>query len=983
MLYRINVKNTLLIFLTLGMIWGCVTTKSHQDMSKVGQFYHNVTAKYNGWFNANELVNNSVLTLETQHEDNFNEILPIYEYAAVQNADAVKADLDEAIKKVSVVVTLHEYSDWADDCYLLIGKALYLKKDYEAAEDALEFYQDEFLPNGKHTSLHKKSKRLNKANKSGKTNAVKEANKRKKELERVRKKAERERKAYNKQIHKLKKKGKSTDDVQRPGTTKGPDATTVLPTSDLKKYEPTAAEIRAKAKAEGEHVGLLGHVPVYDEAILWLAKSYIERQNWTAADYQFRRLESDDVLPPKVYEELPVARAYYHMVRENYPQVIPFLEQAIERASKRANKARYAYIIAQLYDRDGNVAKASEFYQKSLDFSNKYDMEFNTKLSIIRSSVRNKTMTSAEAQQSLEKMLKDEKNKPFLGRIYFVLATLALDNNDVATAIGHLEKSIENVQGDKFQEVESQYLLATLYIKQLQFVEAEAAFKACAAVMSETDPRYKFVKKMGDNLSDIAMNLNTITLQDSLLKLSYMNEDQLKDIARELKKAKQKEEADAAAKSKYAASQVGKGTSPSPAIQNGVPAVRQVSGSAVASTFWAFDQKNLKKAKREFDKTWGDISLTDYWGVSSKASQYASTAEAAQSGNGDIGLYESEIENFFKDVPKNDTARALSHAQIRKSMLLLGQLYRDRLQDFQSSIDILEKLLSRYPDAPEKLETYYQLYLSSLSAGDLLRTEKYKGLLISEYPNSRFARVLSDPNFAASQQSEHERLMAYYDETYSLFEQKNYDVVLQRIADVGEKFGVNNSLMAKFDLLKAMSTGAKMGKDAYVDALKDIIAKYPNTDEDKKAKDMLLLLGDNNANSVYGETGLGDAQFVVEDNALHFIIVYVQNQDELSIQDTKIALAKFNQQYFQLDNIKMTSLVFDPSKNQSLILERSFTTKEKAMKYYDSAIRNPKDFLPSNAIYQVYAISQKNYREVIKARSLDAYKAFFEENYKK
>jgi hypothetical protein len=305
------------------------------------------------------------------------------------------------------------------------------------------------------------------------------------------------------------------------------------------------------------------------------------------------------------------------------------------------------------------------------------------------------------------------------------------------------------------------------------------------------------------------------------------------------------------------------------------------------------------------------------------------------------------------------------------------------LQDFQSSIDILEKLLARYPDAPEKLETYYQLYLSSLSAGDLVRTEKYKSLLISEYPNSRFARVLSDPNFAASQQSEHERLMVYYDETYSLFEQKNYDAVLQRIADVGEKFGVNNSLMAKFELLKAMSTGAKSGKDAYVDALKDIIAKYPNTDEDKKAKDMLLLLGDNNANSVYGETGLGDAQFVMEDNALHFIIVYVQNQDEISIQDTKIALAKFNQQYFQLDNIKMTNLVFDPSKNQSLILERSFTTKEKAMKYYDSAIRNPKDFLPANAIYQVYAISQKNYREVIKARSLDAYKAFYEENYKK
>jgi len=57
-------------------------------------------------------------------------------------------------------------------------------------------------------------------------------------------------------------------------------------------------------------------------------------------------------------------------------------------------------------------------------------------------------------------------------------------------------------------------------------------------------------------------------------------------------------------------------------------------------------------------------------------------------------------------------------------------------------------------------------------------------------------------------------------------------------------------------------------------------------------------------------------------------------------------------------------------------------------KCYDSnntrqtALRSPKDFLPANAIYEVYPITQKNYREVIKARSLETYKAFFEAVYK-
>ncbi len=954
-------------------------------MSKVGQFYHNVTAKYNGWFNANELVEASVLTLEAQHEDNYNEILPIYEYAAVDNADAVKADLDEAIKKVSVVVTLHEFSDWADDSYLLIGKSLYLKKDYEAAENAFEYYMDEFLPNGKRSTIkNKKSKKLKASGKDGRKNSsdVKAANKRKKELQRARKKAEKERKAYNKELRRRKSKGQSTEDLNRPGTTKAPDGTTTIPTSEVKKYEPTAEELKAKAKADGEQSGILTQEPAYDEAILWLAKSYIERENWTAADFQFRRLEGDDVVPPRVHEELPVARAYYHMSRENYPQVIPFLEQAIERAKRKDDKARYSYIIAQLHDKDGNAAKAGEFYQMSLDFSNKYDMEFNTSLSIIRSAVRNKTMTNAEAQQSLEKMLKDVKNKEYLGRIYYVLATLSLEDGDVPLAIGHLENSVASVGQDKFQEIESQYLLATLYLKQLQYVEAEDAFKKGTSIMKETDPRYKYVKKMGDNLRDIAVNLETIKLQDSLLILSYKTDDELKDIALQLKKAKQKEDEEAAAKSKYVSNVDKKSLPPSAgAVDNNGPAVRQVAGSVVENTFWAFDQRNIKKVRREFDRTWNDVPLTDYWRVSSKASQFSSEDDALSEGGDQVAVYESEIEDFFQNVPKDDSARLLSNTTIRKSMLLLGQLYRDRIEDYESSIKILEDLLVKYPDAVEKLETYYQLYLSALSAGDHVRTEKYKNLIIAQYPNSRFAKVLSDPNFAASQQSEQKQLEFYYNETFGFFDAGNHDVVLERIRDVDEKFGVNNSLMAKFDILKAMSLGAKIGKEAYVDGLQSVIAKYPNTPEEKKARDMLLLLGDGTPTKSYGETGLNTAKFTLEDNALHFVIVYVTNQDNVSLQDTKVALAKFHNQYFQLDNLKMASLVFDPSKNHSLVLIRSFTTKEKAMKYYEMAVRNRSDFLPANADYEVYPITQKNYREVIKARTLDSYKEFFETNY--
>jgi hypothetical protein len=947
-----------------------------------------MNSHFNGWFNANELVEKSVATLEAQHQDNYNEILPIYPYAAVDNADAVKTDLDEAIKKVSVVVTLHEYSDWADDCYFLIGKSLYLKQDYEAAENAFEFYMDEFSPNGKRTSLKgKKGKRVSSATKKsgGKSTAeVKEANKRQKELAKAREKAEKERKAYNKALRKRKKKGKSTDDLVRPGTTKAPDGTTTVVTPDAKKYEPTKAERKEQLRQDGEQSGLLIRESVYDDAILWLAKTYIDRENWTSADYQLRRLEADDILPPSVYTELPVARAYYHLQRHNYPQVIPFLEQAIERAKRGEDRARYSYIIAQLHLRAGDIAKAREWYEKCLSFNGGYQMELNTELNLIRTRVQDGRMSAPEAQAELGRMLKETKNEPYKGRIYYLMAQLAQDNGDIATAIDYLEQSVQNVGNDTYQATETQYLLARLSMQRSDYVRADLAYKACAAVMKPSDPRYKEVKKFADNLTEIAANLNTIQLQDSLLTLSYKTEAELKELARQIKAQRQKEAEEAAARNKYVGNADLKNPSANPAIAQpgGIPGVVTPGGPPAAGVFWAFDTKNLRKSFREFERVWGDIPLTDYWRVSARAVQFASTEEVVQANTeGQVNVYKSEIEDFFKDVPKTDSARALCHDQIRKSMLLLGGLYRDRLEDFAGSIEVLETFLQKYPDAPEELETYYQLYLSALSAGDLARQEKYKRLIVDEYPNSRFAKVLTDPNFAAKQQSELDKLNAFYDETYGLFSQGEHALVLDRLRGIEDRYGVNNVLMPKFDLLKAMSLGATIGQEAYIDGLKYVVSRYPNTDEERKAKDMLLLLGQGTAGKAYGESGLESARFTLEDNALHFVVVYVVNQDVVSLNDTKVALAEFHNQFFKLDNLKMASLVFDPAKNNSLVLVRSFATKEKAMLYYQTALRNPKSFLPEKANYEIYPITQKNYREVIKARSLEEYRTFFEANY--
>ena len=92
------------------ILFSCATHKSRQDISKLGKLYHNVTAKYNGYFNANVLYEESKLKLQDQYQENYNKSLPLYKYTEADNPESVASDLDEAIKKVSIVATLHEQS---------------------------------------------------------------------------------------------------------------------------------------------------------------------------------------------------------------------------------------------------------------------------------------------------------------------------------------------------------------------------------------------------------------------------------------------------------------------------------------------------------------------------------------------------------------------------------------------------------------------------------------------------------------------------------------------------------------------------------------------------------------------------------------------------------------------------------------------------------------------------------------------------------
>ena len=162
-------------FLVLIFLTACVSTKKKGEVSKVAKFYHNTTAHYNGYFNANEIMVESRERLISQYQDNYNEILKIYPEYNFDKPEIVAEELDKAIEKVAIVATVHEPSRWVDDCYVMLGKAQFLKQDYESAEETFLYFIEEFDPSITRRKTRKTKKRG--SNKKDKAKSVKQQRK--------------------------------------------------------------------------------------------------------------------------------------------------------------------------------------------------------------------------------------------------------------------------------------------------------------------------------------------------------------------------------------------------------------------------------------------------------------------------------------------------------------------------------------------------------------------------------------------------------------------------------------------------------------------------------------------------------------------------------------------------------------------------------------------------------------------------------------
>lgn len=703
------------------------------------------------------------------------------------------------------------------------------------------------------------------------------------------------------------------------------------------------------------------------DALVWQARIHIESGELTDAEKILTNLDSDKKFPKKYKSELDATYADFHIRKQQYKPAIQKLEKALETARGKQVKLRYTYILAQLYQILGDERKASSYYTKVVKMNPPYEMTFNARINLAGlADADAKGNKGIKAQ--LYKMLKDQKNKDYRDQIYFALANMEIKEKNEEKAIDLYKQSAASSTRNDQQKATTFLTLADIFYGKKQYLPAQAYYDSSMQSLSPDYREYDRIKTRAENLTSLVNSLNTIELQDSLLRLAAMGEqDRLRVVNKIIQEIRNKE-AEQQQRELMASQNLSN-------LNNRMP-----NPNINAQGNWYFyNQVSIQQGMAEFQARWGKRKLEDNWRRRNKgviASAEGPEMAGTESEEQDKKVADNKTpEYYLQDIPVTDSLKQAAHAKIRDSYFNAAGVYRNDLNEPAEAEKMYEELIRRYPQSSYTPSAYYQLYSLQNSAGNTSKAQQYKQLILAQYPESRYAKVLSDPDYAKTMGEEANKANRFYEQTYNLYLAGNYQQVYQN-AELAMDQYKNSSVIPQFAFLKALSMSKTADVTAFRRELEKVANTYPNSEISAAAKGIIFQIDNRNPDvKKTEETIKAEATYASEDKA-PILLAWLVNSGE-DINQLIFDIINFNLDNFNKIKFEVQNAEFD--KEWKLITIHQFNNRNDALNYYNT-------FCPSPSINKnlkdkrvhCFIITAENLKTLQTDKNIETYQRFFE-----
>lgn len=841
-------SNTIRAIYTLSLLiavffYSCSSEKN----TPLNRAYHNTTAHYNAYFYALERIRTIEAGIKASQATNYDQILPIFPPLDSANRTTYKVEVEDAIKKASIVIQYHKNSKWVDDSYNIIGQARMYGYDFPNAIETFKYVN-----------------------------------------------------------------------------TKGED-------------------VNAK------HWALVN-----------LMRTFIENEEMTNAEAVSDYLEREK-LNEKNLKYLYLMRAFYYQKLDQKDNMVRSLVASDPLLTKQ-ERARLFFIIGQVYQEIGFESAAFDYYKKCIRSNPEYELSFYAKLNMAQVTQLGEKSDIKDVRKYFKKLVRDEKNREFQDRIYYEWAKFELKQGYLDESLSNFNLSIQTSKNNPRIKGLSYLSLGEVYFDTLKdYSIAQAYYDSAVNTLPKTFEDYEKVVVRSEVLTRFVEQINTITLQDSLLILATKDSTELMIlfVAEAEKRQALIEKAEEKAKKKE-----------------------------VAESFFSFNQEPtgigggnwyftnpaaVSKGRTEFKNLWGERILEDHWRRSIRSS-VIETSEENPTDNLEVednseADKQSSINNaaneFYSQVPKTEEDLIASNKKLEDAYYNLGNIYHFELEEDKNAVENYNILLKRYSKTLYEPEVLYLLYLIKMEE-DEEGANSYKDILFDKYPNSLYTNLILNPQFVEESDKANEKLAIEYKKAYNLFKYEDYESAQHYISAAIAEFP-KASFTANLELLNTLIIGKTASLPEYQLALNDFINKYPEGELNEYAK-KLLEASQNYQSSL---VKLKETKFntVVADQDHFFVFI----SDSTNVVSTIELAQRIINSQFANNNITVGNLSLSAEK--SFVVVKTFTNKDESLLFYD-IIKSEQSL--ENVIF---VVSKLNFELLYQTKEVDTYLTFFEANY--
>jgi len=726
--------------------------------------------------------------------------------------------------------------------------------------------------------------------------------------------------------------------------------------------------------------------PLANKSKIWVAKSYIQTGQFNNAFQALERTtrnKDEGLLDNEALLLYHMVYADYFLQQQNYLEASPHLEQAVRLSRNRNQRTRLTYILAQTYHMERNYPAAQKTYARVLKLNPDFQMAFQARINMAMAF----DTESGDARfilSELEGMLRDSKNREFRDQIYYALAQFSMRQRNTDKAVEYYNLALENHRGNNSQKGLTFLRLGEIYFDQKEYRQAARLYDSTMVYLSREYPDHESAGRRNIMLRELAGNLRVIEREDSLQRLaSLSNADRnaiLDKIIEDIQEQEQIERELEQERARMRQDMARHGRSRT-----------QMDGTSEGGWYF-YNPSAMSFGRNEFYAKWGERDLEDLWRISNKRVM-------AFGDMGDFDMDGDEMQaggrvtraSLLENVPTTPEKMEASNSRLARAYFNKGVLFKDRLIDTDAAINSFETLISRFPQSEHRLYSAYFLYTLYNAASNTNRALVYKNMIIRDFPDTDFAKILSDPNYAENVRIRQDRVKHIYKQAYEAFLAGNYELA-RDYAHQADTLEQSLEQAAQFSYLKALIIGKTSDTYDFVESLTYVKENFEGTNVYEPASNLLAYLGssglvtEDDSTRRRERSRSGDAEtdemkdfmerspFVYRPESVHFYVLVV-NTRNLQIRQLRADINDFNRDSYSEDNLNLSTLFFD--ERRQLVTITNFPDSEKAYAYGQmlTGFLSQKEHNPED--YNGFIISVDNYPVFYQERKLEEYLQFY------